>query len=435
MKRRTFGSIKHRRHQSGSKYVEASYQPPVWAARRYPDAHIPKRVAKNFPAGADSQAEAWLYKAQHAIELGTWQPEQARRIEKQARSATFAAYATKWLDQHRQRNGEPLREGTKEKYLQYYHDHLFPAFGRMRITDITPTVVQKWWNTYPLGPDGHGKTMKRHCYILLKSIMTTAASTLMPDGTPMIPANPCRLTTPKSRPTHEQVIATDGEIKQAAAAMPPRLQTAVLLAGVLGLRRGEIIGLERRDIDLERHVIHIRRSAKELDEHGRIEMTLGPTKTATGLRAITIPSVLVGPLKDSLNRIDRQPDALLFPGKNGRPLQFSRLEGAWMRARKTVPRLASMHFHDLRHTALTHLAQEGATIAELEHIAGHADARMALHYQHVTAKHEKEVIDKAGRMMGKQTTTSTLDDVVSQLSPEQRKRLLIELLGLGKSKR
>lgn len=422
MARRQFGSLTIT-HRGKKKYLRASYQPPLDAAKKWPGVTIPKRITKNFSTRDRPKAEAWLYQAQHDIETGLWKPETVTQSEQDAEGVLFSDYATQWLRERRKPDGTPLSQGTTEKYRQYLHDHLLPAFGTMRMRDITEQAIRSWWDAYPITHDGKGLTQRRLCYSLLKGIMSTAAEIILPGGGTLIPRDPCTIRLSKPRPLHEQVIATDEELREAASYMPGSLGLAVLLSGILGLRRGEVLGLQRHDIDLKQMVLHVRRSAKQVHDVDVWRMVLGSTKTVTGVRDIMIPDSLVQPLKNQLAGIGRKPDALLFHGRDGRVLAFSRLEDTWRQAREKVPRLATMHFHDLRHTALTRLAQNGATVAELEHIAGHSDARTAMHYQHAVSSHEREVIRKASA-----EATGAGDDrlssIVNGLSEEDKKRLL-----------
>ena len=74
--------------------------------------------------------------------------------------------------------------------------------------------------------------------------------------------------------------------------MPERLRLAVELAAWCELRRGEILGLQRGDIDTVTGAIRIERSLGELrkDQGG---VVLGPPKTAAGRRTIHAPETLL----------------------------------------------------------------------------------------------------------------------------------------------
>ena len=76
------------------------------------------------------------------------------------------------------------------------------------------------------------------------------------------------------------------------------------------------------------------------------------------------------------------PDSYVFTDGHGAPLAHRRWNYRWDRSRAAAG-LPSVHFHDLRHAALTLLAQSGATLAELMSHAGHATPTAAIRYQRV----------------------------------------------------
>ena len=66
-----------------------------------------------------------------------------------------------------------------------------------------------------------------------------------------------------------------------------------------------------------------------------------------------------------------------------------------------------LRFHDLRVTALTMLAQQGATVRELMAAAGHTTPNMAIHYQRTTEKRQRALADKvAASITPTQTDTA-----------------------------
>lgn len=71
--RRRFGSVVSRTSRDGKRrYVEARYQPPVWAYAKWPD--LPKHYSRRFDADYTAMAEAWLADVERHIRLGDWEP-------------------------------------------------------------------------------------------------------------------------------------------------------------------------------------------------------------------------------------------------------------------------------------------------------------------------------------------------------------------------
>ena len=71
--RRRFGSVVSRTSRDGKRrYVEARYQPPVWAYAKWPD--LPKHYSRRFDADYTAMAAAWLADVERHIRLGDWEP-------------------------------------------------------------------------------------------------------------------------------------------------------------------------------------------------------------------------------------------------------------------------------------------------------------------------------------------------------------------------
>ena len=75
--RRRFGSVVSRTSRDGKRrYVEARYQPPVWAYAKWPD--LPKHYSRRFDADYTAMAAAWLADVERHIRLGDWEPPRNR---------------------------------------------------------------------------------------------------------------------------------------------------------------------------------------------------------------------------------------------------------------------------------------------------------------------------------------------------------------------
>jgi integrase len=68
------------------------------------------------------------------------------------------------------------------------------------------------------------------------------------------------------------------------------------------------------------------------------------------------------------------------------------LKKALKKARETAG-IKNLHFHDLRHTTATRLAENGNDIVTIAEILGHKDLRMTKRYTHATSKSKRRAID------------------------------------------
>ena len=175
-----------------------------------------------------------------------------------------------------------------------------------------------------------------------------------------------------------------------ANAIDPRLRCLVLLGGFVGLRTGELLGLERRDVDLMHRVIHVRRQAQEINGHRIIT----EPKTQAGVRSLSLPGALVESLEAHIAANGAPgPAGAVFTGRSGLPLRRADLSEEW-RAAVAAVGLSGLRIHDLRHHAATTFARKpDVTLTELMTTIGHASPAAALRYQHATAERGRELAD------------------------------------------
>ncbi|MBW6528199.1 site-specific integrase [Sphingomonas sp. RHCKR7] len=149
----------------------------------------------------------------------------------------------------------------------------------------------------------------------------------------------------------------DGELERLEHAMGasrnPWLANVVRFAIETGLRRGEIVALEWRWVDIARRTAHIPR-----------------TKTGN-------PRTI--PLTDHALEILETPPSL---GTHVFPLTSNALKLAWVRAVRRSG-LLDLHFHDLRHEAISRFFELGLSLPEVAIISGHRDPRMLFRYTHL----------------------------------------------------
>jgi integrase len=176
--------------------------------------------------------------------------------------------------------------------------------------------------------------------------------------------------------------------------MPDHLKLMVHLATWCALRFGELVELQRRDIDLEDGVIHIRRAAVRVDKGWKV----GDPKSEAGKRDVAIPPHLMPAVKEHLSKhVGKQRDSLLFPARNGGHLQPSTFQRHFYRGRDKAKR-SDLRLHDCRHTGAVLAAQTGATLAELMVRLGHSTPQAAMRYQHAAQGRDKAIAEALSKL-------------------------------------
>jgi integrase len=171
----------------------------------------------------------------------------------------------------------------------------------------------------------------------------------------------------------------------------------LLLAGFCGLRLGELLGLERRHVNVLHGLLTVEQQEHQLRDGA---LLLGPPKSEAGHRTIALPPFLVPELETHLARFAASgTDGRVFPGERGGPLRRHVVQKHWAQARATVKLPAGFRFHDLRHTANTLTAATGASTRELMHRMGQASPQAALRYQHATRARDTEIAQSLGALI------------------------------------
>jgi integrase len=269
---------------------------------------------------------------------------------------------------------------TAELYRHLLDRHILPRFGDVPLTRLAPSMIEAW----------HAEMATKHqptaakAYRLLSQIMRAAVADKV------IASNPCQVRGASAEKAPERPVASIAEVAALANSMPEHLRVVVLLASWCQLRRAEVLGLRRRDVDLLHAKVTIA-STRTPTMHG--VMIDKQPKTDAGRRTVAIPPNVVPMLSDHLERfVGTAPESFVAVGEKGGPLRTGVLADAWSKARLTIGR-PELRIHDLRHSGLTWAAATGASIAELMRRAGHASPAAALRYQHATADRDRALAD------------------------------------------
>jgi integrase len=296
----------------------------------------------------------------------------------------FGAYGERWVAE---RSG--LSDRTIELYATLLRLHIVPTLGELDLRDITPARVRFWRQSLVIAGVG-GSTIAK-AYRLLRSILNTAVDD------DLIGRNPCRIKGGGTEETPERPIASMDEVLRLADSIDPRYRALVLLSVFGSLRWGELMGLQRSDVDLGEGLVRVERSVAEVGKG----LVVKPPKTAAGVRVVAIPRWLVPELAQHLATYsEKGAHGRVFIGARGATPFRGNFARTWRRAKDLAGVSAELHFHDLRHTGNHFAAISGASTRELMGRMGHASMRAALIYQHRTSERDRAIADALDGMIG-----------------------------------
>ncbi len=319
--------------------------------------------------GTKKQAEARLAEILHEMNEGTYL---------EPSPMPLGAFLDQWLTQ----TGGRLSARTRERYASIIARHLKPALGERSLRALTPLQIQGYYGE-ALGEAGLApSTVRKHHHLLRKALGQAVRWGLLARN-PAASVEP-----PKAVRREMRALDRRETAKLLAAAQGGRLYVPVLLAVTSGLRRGELLGLRWRDLDLENASLTVRQS---LEETGA-GLGFKQPKTARSRRRVPLGETTVAALKRqraaqeqerlALGELYRD-QGLVFTRPEGSPLSPAAFSLAFTRLVRKCG-LAGTRLHDLRHTHASLLLAQGVHPKIVSERLGHASVAITLDtYSHV----------------------------------------------------
>jgi integrase len=184
-----------------------------------------------------------------------------------------------------------------------------------------------------------------------------------------------------------------------------RYRVPWLVLATTGMRRGEVLGLRWRDIDLDAGRLTIRQTITLVDH----KIVIAPrTKTGNG-RAIDLDAATVAELRAHrawqarellLLGIRADADTLVFSLTDGRSYNPDRFSREFDRALERHPDVPRIRLHDLRHTWATLALVAGVPVKVVSERLGHATTAITLDiYSHVTPTMQADAAERVSALI------------------------------------
>lgn len=371
------------------------------------------------------------------------------KVSQKNEELTVGKWLLFWLENYA-RPG--IRQSTYEVYYRNVQNHLLPHLGEISLDELTPSDIQLFLRE--LQRSGNQKSshngLAPSTIVCIRNLLKSALEQAVNEG--KIARNPARQTKPPRVEQREMNILSQKEMAEFLShATNSPYYAAYVLALSTGIRRGEVLGLSWKAVQLGRSweewdallpwnkmeeitlwdtdelLKMLKRRKIKIKENPSITITqqlsdlqTGPCltqpKTKRSLRTVGIPleTALILLFQRELQRKqkeaagrDYQDYDLVFCDAVGQPLHprdFTR----YFQKELEDSHIRKLRFHDLRHTVAAMLLEDGKAINTVQEILGHySPAFTAAQYGHVTTKMQQEATETLGQALKKARTQAS----------------------------
>lgn len=273
-----------------------------------------------------------------------------------------------------------LREHTMRTKKYIVELKILPYFGDKRVNDITAADIRQWQNE--LIKMGYSPTYLKTINNQLSAIFNYAVRYYD------LKSNPCAKagSVGKSKAEEMDFWTVEEFRKFIDSVMNKRLSyMAFMTLYWTGMRLGELLALNPKDVDLEKRTISITKSYQRLGKKDVIT----PPKTPKSKRVITIPEFLAADIKDYMDSLyDLQENDRLFP------ITKYYLEHEMQRGIKESG-VKRIRVHDLRHSHASMLIELGFSPLEIANRLRHEKVETTLNtYAHLYPNKQTKLAER-----------------------------------------
>jgi integrase len=321
---------------------------------------------------------------------------------------TVGEYLDEWLAMV----AGDLQPSTHASYARNIRVHVRPRIGALQLQKLSASHLNTMYAALRESVDpktGKLKTLSPRSIRYLHTIVRAALKEAVRSG--RVPRNvadaarPPRAKETRAKEMSYWSAADVGRFFTIDEVAKHRDRTAWWVAFNTGLRRGELLGLRWRDVDLTAGTITVAQTVTAIDH--KVVTTPG-TKTGSG-RTIGIDETTVAEFKAFRKQTAERSlllgraladDALVFATPDGDPLDPDRFSERFIRCTERHPELPRLRFHDVRHTWATLALKAGVPLAVVSKHLGHSSITVTADtYSHVSTEMKLDAADRVGALL------------------------------------
>ena len=359
---------------------------------------------KELGKGISQQAD-YLYLARYTDRMGKRHTKRFKKLQECRKWLADAIYIDEhsdirnaadmlveaWFDYWISIKEKTVRPNTVRNYTERYEMNIKPIIGNMLLKDVKPIHCQKIFTDMA---EGYRTSTIQQTRITLYNMLEFAKEN------EVIISNPCKksVKSDMGKPSDKKealTVETQRVFLQGSVGNSYENQFRFILQ--TGLRTGELVGLQWKDIDFDKKVMTISKTMEYRYKHG--EWRFGPPKSKSGYRTIPLTDEAIRILKSQkeknnrLKIINMEWADFVFVSRKGEPVKNSTYDAALTKICDTVG-IKRFSMHILRHTFATRCIEGGMMPKTLQKILGHSNIGITMNlYVHITEEEKQKEID------------------------------------------
>ena len=357
------------RYQFGCLELGKGIQQDVWTFRFYETGSDGKRHYRRITIGTKAQypTETAARKAVEGLRLSI------NNGRPQITPVRFGAVVQRYV-----REELPERYSTRAGYTSTLKRRIAPRWGEVLVNDIRTLEVEHWLKSLALAPKS-----KVNIRNLMHLLFEYARRWDVTDK------NPIELVRQSGRRQQPPRRLSAEEFQRLINELGEPCRTMAILAACLGLRIGEILGLQWGDVDLLNGILTVRRSAYQYH--------VGPAKTPGSAVALPLASEVVSVLGTWLSQATYRSDSdWVFASDKGGLRDADKLRESVLQPAAGRAEIGKVGWHTLRHSFATALDIAGARMKVAQELMRHASIATTMDVY--TGVEEREKRETAGRV-------------------------------------
>lgn len=311
-----------------------------------------------------------------------------------------------WYEVYAKRN---IKQSTAVSYIGYINNHITPKIGTQSLSELNTDMLQRFFNSeYDTGNKKRDKKAKglspktiHNISLMLHKALAKAVDLELLRRNYIDSVELPRTEAPEMRVL---TITEQQELMKILKTTDDKYAYGIWISMATGLRIGEVLGLQWRDIDFNERKLYVRRTVNRLQtidgSEKKTEIVVGSPKSKKSIRDIPFTVAVADNFKayqavaqKNMSVSQLKPTDFIIAMQHDKPTEPKTLQKSFRRLIDEAG-ITDASFHCLRHTFATRAIEKGVDVKTLSVILGHADVSTTLNrYAHVLDEQKRKTMD------------------------------------------